>query len=473
VPPLPVKTAIGERPPIDEKGYAGLWPMSWSDFTADMVEDEVPDLRWPQSIRVYHRMRTDSQVDALTKSIFLPIRRRNWVIDPNSARDEVVEQVASDFGLPIKGTDEPPPRGRRRFNHDDHLRQALLATVYGHMFFEQVGEIDPELNWRMRKLAPRMPQSIERIKIDKQGGLEGIVQYGSQRKSGPAATVLGFGLPDPIPVKWLAAYVWDREGANWYGRSLLRPIYKNWLLKDRLMRIDAMVHEKWGLGIPQGKAPKGANERTITEYAETMKGVRANPDAGFGIPDGANLSVEGIKGSLPDRIASLRYHDEQMARDFLAMFMQLGTTESGSRALGITFADFFSLSVDATCDWYAAITSEYVIEDQVDWNFGVDEQCPLMAWEAKKDDPIDVSDLVALINKNIIVVDENLQAWARQNWDLPVPGGAEIQPPSTFEGQAGNLDNIPSNLQGNEGNLPAAARTRRGRWGSRRARSGI
>jgi hypothetical protein len=83
------------------------------------------------SITTYSRMRTDAQIASLLLGYTLPIRRYRWYIDPNGARDEVVEDVANDFNLPIDGED-PKPTSRRRdqFSHDRHLFHALLMIVY-------------------------------------------------------------------------------------------------------------------------------------------------------------------------------------------------------------------------------------------------------------------------------------------------------------------------------------------------------
>jgi hypothetical protein len=58
-------------------------------------------------------MRTDPQIASLLLAFTLPIRHYRWYIAPNGARDEVVEDVANDFNLPIEGQD-PKPVSRRR-----------------------------------------------------------------------------------------------------------------------------------------------------------------------------------------------------------------------------------------------------------------------------------------------------------------------------------------------------------------------
>src|SRR5690606_8745769 len=108
--------------------------------------------------------------------------------------------------------------------------------------------------------------------------------------------------------------------------------------------------ERFGLGIPKGVAPEGGDP---TEYQKMASSVRASENGGVGLPQGGDVYVEGVRGTLPDIIASIRYYDESMARAFLAMVVQLGQTQTGSRALGETFADFFTMSLEGISDWYA------------------------------------------------------------------------------------------------------------------------
>lgn len=413
-------------PPTNEIGHGGTQPPPWNAWISEI--DEVPALQWPSSVATFHRMRTDTQLNALTQATTLPIRRRRWVINPNGARDEAVEMVSTDMGLPIKGTGEDVQRRRRRFNHDDHLRMSLLSIIYGHMFFEQDGEIDADDNWRLQKLAPRMPQSISNIEVAKDGMLEGIRQHGGKLEARNGV----WGKPELISVDRLVAYVWEQEGANWTGRSMYRPCYRHWVRKDRLLRIDAQRHEKYGLGVAVGTAPQGS--KNVAEYGRLAGQAKADPNGGVGLPYGATLGIQGINGTLPDIMGSIRYDDEAMARNFLGMVMQLGQTETGSRALGQTFSDLFSWGIDAIAEFYAKITSEHVIEDIIDWNFGVDENAPTLTWEEAEHEQIPITDLVMLIDKGIIAVDEEVDSYIRDRFRLPEASEPiVVQPPAKEE----------------------------------------
>lgn len=423
--------------PTGELGSVEALP-GWNSLAAATeVQDPHEPAAWlgAQRVVTVNRMRVDAQVDSLCNSVVMPVMRMQWRLNPNGARDEVVEQIASDLGIPVAGETDPPPRSRRRFKHRDHLEHALLAAWYGHMFFEQVPDTEnfdlANDGWRLRKLAPRMPGSIQTIHIAKDGGLEGISQFGYRPpvRARRGLALLGSGEPQ-IPVTSLAAYVWKREGANWYGRSMLRPLYRDWILKDRALRVDAMKNERFGLGIPTGTAPPGGDP---AQYAKLAQSMRASEQGGVGLENGASVGIEGVRGTLPDVMESIRYYDESMARSFMAMVVQLGQTQTGSRALGETFSDFFQMLVEAVASWYVDTTNEHVIADMVDWNWGEDEQAPLLEWAYPQDEQtLAISDLVSMVDKGVITMDSETERAVRQRTRLPeLPEADDLQQASS------------------------------------------
>jgi hypothetical protein len=416
-----------ENGPTKEQGYPNASPITWSMWSADLPEN-VSELRWPNSLRVYHAMRSDPQIYSLLQALFLPIRRSRWVIDPNGAEDEATELVSTALGLPIRGVEEPSSRKRMRFNHDEHLEHALLALIYGFMFFETVGEInDSATTWELTKLAPRMPQSIKGINLNKTTNeLESITQWPR-----PGEPMEG----KPIPANVLAPYIWGKEGANWTGQSILRPCYKAFVLKDRSLRVDAMKNERFGMGIPVATAPLGATRDTVAQFAAMARAARADGMAGVGLPNGGTLGVQGVTGNLPDVMASIEYYDTQMARVFLAMFSLLGQTKTGSRALGESFVDFFKMGVDATAGWYRDITNKHVIENMIDWNYGIDANAPLLTWDEDPESRVTATDLVALIDAGAIVVDDELRTWLTDRWGISDPGIGTPTPPGPSPAQ--------------------------------------
>lgn len=397
--------------PTSEIGSIRTGLEGWSALIDDI--EHAPQLQWPQNLNIYRQMKTDAQVQALYLGTTLPIRNYIYRVEPNGARDEVVERLAEDLNLPIAGQ-EPRPIGRRkrRFSFASHVKLALEAPLWGHYYFEQVGEIVDGL-WRLRKLAPRPPRSIEVVEVEDDGGLKAIKVPSSN--GGPYGSAT-------IPVDRLVAYVWDQEPGHWVGTSMLRAIYKNWLLKDRLIRIDLIKHDRAGAGIPTATGAPGMSRPQLEALDRMAREMKVDEEGGGAVPHGAKMELMGITGSVPDTWASIRGHNEEMARAWLAQVIQLGETQTGSRALGEVHLSSFQVGQDTMADWFVGTFNEHVVEDWVDWNYGEDEPAPLITFERPEDGSVAVADLATMVDKNMIEVDEELETWLRQNFKLPTKG---------------------------------------------------
>jgi hypothetical protein len=386
------------------------------NFLTD-YDEYLKDLRFPLSVREYGRMANDAQVNGLYLGTTLPIRRYRWYIDPNDARDQVVQDVADDFGLPI--LDGTPPKGRLRdrFSHDDHLRTALLSPCrYGFYPFEIVGRIDDQGRWRLAKLAPRPPSTIAQVFVEKTGDLDGIKQNIATFGTGNA---LGF-VPPFIPVSQLAMYSWEREGGNWFGRSMLRAIYGNWLRKNDLLRISMEEQRRNGMGVPVAQQTQPTADPAAAEKAQQVASAwRTGETAGAFMPYGYDIRLKGVEGQVPDVLKKVEYEDSQMARAWLQMFAELGQTKSGNRALGEVFVDFFADGQETIAHWYALETTKQVIELHTELNYGPDEQAPKLAYERNENPELAVADLVNLIDAGAITVDPELEDVLRERYKLP------------------------------------------------------
>lgn len=395
--------------PTSPIGYASDSAGWWAS-----TEDEAtPELRWPLSVAVYDRMRTeDAQVTSVLRAVTLPVMRTPWRLDPAGARDEVVERVRQDLNLPVVGAEEDAPlRTRDRFSWDEHLFHALISLPIGHMFFEQQYRIVDGYA-HLRKLEPRMPRTITAINVARDGGLVSIEQAGAKK---------------PIPVTQLVGYVHDREGGNWRGRSLLRPAYKFWLLKDRLLRVQAQTIDRNGMGVPVYQAaPK---ETDLTAGQKLATSFRSGDAAGAAVANGAKLNLKGVEGTLPDAEPVIRYYDEQIARAVLAHFLNLGT-QTGSWALGSTFADFFTLSLQTVAKRVADVANAHIVEDLVDINFGESEPAPKIVFDEIGSRHAATAEAIKLlIDAGAISRDQPLEQHLRQMYGLPSHQGPDLPAP--------------------------------------------
>lgn len=418
--------------PTSELGYAARESGWWSAVEAEAT----PELRWPLSVDVYDRMRRqDAQVQSVLRAVTLPVQRTTWAVEQGAASDEVAQFVAENLGLRVAGKpEEPLPRTRDRFSWQQHIRQALLMIVYGHMFFEQVYRIEADGRAHLRKLAPRMPRTLSAINVAADGGLESIEQH---PPSGARPQTV------KIPVDRLVAYVHDREGGDWFGQSLLRSCYKNWLLKDRLLRVQAQTIDRNGMGVPIYKGDPDLNGEDKASGLKLAQDFRSGETAGGWIPAGADMTLLGVTGTLPDAEPAIRYHDEQIGRSVLAHFLNLNSM-GGSYALAQTQAETFVQSLQALAQSVADVATQHIVEDLVDINFGPEVPAPRVTFqEIGSRHPATAEAIRALVDSGVLLREPALERWARETYGLPekeaIPPGSPLSPDNP------NTTNPPAN----------------------------
>lgn len=400
--------------------------------------EENPELRWPLSAVVYDRMRrTDGQIASIRRSIGLPIRRTAWTLMGDEVDPRVVAFVEAELGLQ---TDQ---RGRTRrvgqgISWDEFLRHALLHLDFGHMAFEQVYEIGPPpagiagmppLVAHLRKLGPRMPRTISRWDVARDGGLRSIWVRVPDTVSNSLTSALERELP--IPVDQLVVFVNEKEGADWTGQSIYRAAWKHWMLKEKLIRLAAMIVERNGMGVPIVYHPEGEGDAKARSIAANL---RAGEYAGADAPDDWRIEIQGVQGTTVDPLPLIQYHDQAMARSVLAMFLDLGH-DNGARSLGETFVDFFTMSLNAVTGYIEEVVAEHVIADLVRLNFGPDEPYPVVvADEITSDTALSPKDLAELVKNGIVLPDQDLEDDQRRRFGLPsrirndVPVESQLDP---------------------------------------------
>jgi len=407
--------------PVAPLGYTvSASARSWLPAGED-VEEDAPQLRWPESVKIFGRMeREDSQIESALAAALLPIKRTGWRIDAAGSPADVADRVARNLGLPLVGAESSRSEAERmggRFSFGQHLEEALTSLVFGHAFFEQQFEWDPVAGWfRLRKLGWRPPATLDKVEVAADGGLIGI----RQNEGGKL-----------IPVDRLVAYAHGRRGGNWLGRSMLRSMYKPWILKDRMLRVGSETVERNGMGVPIYEAsevsqlvldPAEIETRQNAEIAEGLKlaqGLRSGQTAGAAIPNGAKLRMSGVEGDLPDAEKWVRYYDEQINRAVLAHFLNLGQ-KTGSWALGSTFADFFALGLQSVAKDFADVFQQHVIEDLVDINWGPQVPAPRLVWdEIGSTSPITAEAIQSLLQTSAVIPDDKLEAFLRHRFQLP------------------------------------------------------
>jgi len=355
-------------PPLQPLGLPGT-PI-FHGFMRDFGEYN-PQLEGLTAVRTYEKMRrSDAQVAATLLACELPIRAANWDVMPASnapADREIAGFVRENlFG----GLEYVSPSGLKVSQYwDDVLRNALLMLAFGAAAHEEVFAVDGA-RVRLARLAPRLPITFYRWLTDADGEtLLALNQYGYRNANFESVQ---------IPADRLAVFTFNQEGANFFGRSMLRPAYMHWYIKHQLYRIDAIAGERNGLGVPtieQGpnvaKEDREAAERWVTQLA-------AHERTGVSLPNGWKFSLKGVEGNVRDLYNSIQHHNIEISRTALAFFMNLGlgARAGGNRALGESQTDFFFLAVQATADQIARTLTSTAVKQLVNYNWEGVERYP-------------------------------------------------------------------------------------------------
>lgn len=358
-----------------------------SMFEGIINEDHNQKLSGADGIAVYDKMRKgDATVKSAILATSLPIRRAKWVVEPASedAKDieiaELVEKALFEW---------------QSITWNDLLRQALLSMPFGVMVFEKVFTVKSfegkeYIVWK--KFAPRMPKTINAWQTEK--GKPGIQQ---QLNEGGVAN---------IPMDKLLVFVNEKEGDNWWGTSILRAAYKHWRFKDGFYNIDAVAFERQGLGIPKVKMPVSASEQDVTDAVKIVKNLRAHEQQYVIEPEGMEVEFMDMKGkSVRDPEKSIGHHNREIVKAVLAQFLDLGATDSGSRALSTDQTDLFLQSLEAVAGNIADGFNTHAIPQLVDLNFdNVTVYPKLKAKDISRTDVKEIADAYQTLSESGAVI---------------------------------------------------------------------
>lgn len=322
-------------------------------------------------------MLTDAQVWGLYGGWVLPAESYDWWIDPNGNDLGRVRELAEDLGAPIG-----PPEDRigdpedtslpDEFDLADLLHEAFLAPMFGHSYFNWAFELR-EGRYRLVELAPLHPSTISEIRSDRRGRLEWLRQNTGAGGFGAPATILHH-VPRLTQAELIPFVYWPNADRRWIGRSLGRPMFRNWLCKDVLIRVDVTNHERAG-GVPWIRTDEKYQGVDLTDLKTLAAEFRVDEEGGAALPPGAYLELAMVKGS--DVIGSIRYHDEQMGVVWHSMVRNLAQTPNGSRALGSTFQDLETLARRSMAEWVRREFNRWVMARIWMWNYG-ERQPPVL-----------------------------------------------------------------------------------------------
>ena len=401
----------------------------WDPYGLADVLEHIPDLLpGPLAVNTYARMAKDPTLSAILAGYTLNLRRAQWQIDGHGCRPEVVRHVADDLGLPIAGEDNPSAARVRGVSWHEHLRSALMMLTYGFACAELLAEVDDAGRAHLVALTHRIPWSIEQMHVDpKTGALLGVSQ---QLARGPRSP--------QIPADRVALYVHERQGANYWGSSLLRPSWPAWFTKLDMMRVHSTANTRFGMGVPVMEALPGTSpsEPQMREAMELAAAARAGNTAGAATPPGFTLKLIGLSGSVPATLDYIEWLDRQMVKSALMGHLDLGQGgNGGSRALASSFIDAWTLALGTLGESVCDVATRQIAARIVEWNHGASEPVPRVVVSgigSRRE--VTAESLQLLLNSGALAADPGLEAWVRREYRLPerqdVPKPLPAGPPA-------------------------------------------
>ena len=310
-----------------EVGASGVMIVRGDVFN---IQDYVPELQGEQAMQVYEEIRNDPQIDASFFRLRAPVSSAEWSVPPyQSLKDKDGNKSSSDLDKTVADFVR-----RQTIDWDflddgsgwpGFLDHAALMCPYGVMPFEKVWGTNADGQQIVVKLAPRHPKSVIQFHIGRDRRLEWMEQWAY----GPD----GFDR-FRIDGNLLVPFVYRKEGDNWWGRSLFRSCYMPWSIWRQLAIIDAMRHERHGMGIPVLEVPAGAGKLQMDQAKKVVKELRAHERQYIKLPPGFKLTWYFPTGAGTDILGSMRYWDELKARALHNEVMTLGSNVSGARNTG-------------------------------------------------------------------------------------------------------------------------------------------
>jgi len=340
-------------------------------FSGFFDEETLSKLVAEQGIAVFDRMRrSDGQVKMLLSVFKNPIKAAKWGIEAVDDSDE--EKEIADFVEHVLFNDMGYSDGSKVKTFSEFIGEALTMAEFGFSMFEIVHknvENHPKFGTYLgiADLAYRHPRTILQWHLNKNGSIKNVRQL---------VTSGDLNVDVLIDGKFLLVFTMEKEGDNYQGISMLRPIYGNWFRKDIYRKLQAIGIERTSKGVPIGKMPieaLNANDydKHVKDFQDVLDKLASHQTNGIVL--GAGLELEELKLSHdPVKVQKvITSENVEMTKSFLANFMELGLeNNSGSFALGSDLSDIFLSGL--LC--YAKIIEERVdicvIKDIVRAKFG-------------------------------------------------------------------------------------------------------
>ena len=390
--------AAQEAPPQAPKEIGASGTLNYHGYLQQ--EEYNSDLIGERGLMVYDRMQSsDGAVAETLGHITQPILNAAWPIEHAGSEPLDLELAALAENALFDWLEQP---------WLEVIDQALDYLPFGHAVFETPYKIiERELEYEIpneyevdaqgrrtpkrvvmpsrqyatfERFAPRLQRTVIKWSVEA-GKLVSITQQ--------AMTDSGAFEQMTIPGEQLIVFTNRKRGDDFAGRSLLRPAYKHWWLKELLEKIGVLAAIRHGIGVWVAYPPASAkDDAAIADRIETILEalgaeektpyiVSPGPKAmGAGIGhDGWTWEIQVPAGGIPDFKSLLEYHRGEIKGSVLARFSELGHGQTGARATGDTQSQVWYDALHSTAKYMCEVFN-VAIKRLIDLNYPGVERYP-------------------------------------------------------------------------------------------------
>lgn len=391
--------------------YSGT-PRSRSNLTRP--DEYVRDLQDPvKRMEIFDEMRSsDEAINTAISSREQMIGSSNWLLGApdDSPRSKEILEFCEDNIYPVLGK---------------LLRDMAGAIQYGFSAVEKVFEYSDRPFARnivrgkirrptksigrriyLRKLAHIRQRTIYSFIVPPTGDLESLRQF--------VFTGQGFAKTD-IPAEKILLWSFNRRGDDYWGYPPTRNCYRAWKFKQQLEKLNLLGVDRFGVGTPIAEEGEGWTQPDRDRLHQFLSAWRSGQNTFLAHPFGGKITIASAEGNaIANVLEWVEFYNIGIAKSFLTQVSELGTTDTGSRAVGDTFSEQLQGVVQSDCEDIAAILNEELIVSLVDWNFGPQESYPTFSPSARfKIDAALAGMINSLKQSGAVKWDAQDEAWFR------------------------------------------------------------
>lgn len=223
-----------------------------------------------------------------------------------------------------------------------------------------------------------------------------------------------------LPIDRTLVWTHEKEWGNWYGKSLLRGCYKNWFIKDAMLKFANIAYERFGSPILLGTA---TSIKEMVQISDAIEHLYARSQAVIvkkAKDDPTAIDViESKRTEMPfDRY--IRYQDEMILRRMLIgqnVFEGGGGTYGPKVPLDLLMMRFEDMRLELT-----GIMNE-LVQRTTDLNWAVDDY-PRFEFA-----PLTTLDQTQIVQKIYDAIDREIvdkeEPWIREELNFPAKETSE------------------------------------------------